>query len=225
MANTKGIGSAVTPTPLTETKPKETKGSGAKDPNAMGEQEFLMLLVNQLQQQDPLNPMDNQEFAVQLAQFSQVEQLIEINDKLDSNSGGASSVGSMASFLGNEVVLTGDAMKVQGGKGNNLLLEVPAGTQSLRVDFMDADGKVVGSKNIAQPDAGKQVLAMDELGVPNGDYSVRVVSVDSQGRFAELKPKVTGTVEGFIVSPEPKLIVNGNEVNMEDVIEVYTGKA
>ena len=66
---------------------------------------------------------------------------------------------------------------------------------------------------------------MDNLNVPNGDYSVRVVSVDSQGKFAELKPKVTGTVEGFIVSPEPKLIVNGNEVNMEDVIEVYTGKA
>lgn len=221
MAETKGIGGTVTPTPLTETKPKETKA----DPNTMGEQEFLMLLVNQLQQQDPLNPMDNQEFAVQLAQFSQVEQLIEINDKLDSNSGGASSVGSMASFLGNEVVLAGEDMKVQGGKGNNLLLEIPQGTQSLRVDLLDANGQVVGSKNIAQPDGGKQVLAMDNLNVPNGDYSVRVVSVDSQGKFAELKPKVTGTVEGFIVSPEPKLIVNGNEVNMEDVIEVYTGKA
>ena len=44
--------------------------------------EFLKLLIAQLQNQDPMKPMDNQEFAAQLAQFNSLGQLIEINSKL-----------------------------------------------------------------------------------------------------------------------------------------------
>jgi flagellar basal-body rod modification protein FlgD len=49
----------------------------------MGKDEFVKLLVAQMSNQDPLNPMDGKELAVQLAQFSNVEQLININEKLD----------------------------------------------------------------------------------------------------------------------------------------------
>ena len=71
----------------------------------MGKEEFLTLLVNQLQHQDPLNPMDNQEFAVQLAQFSQLEQMIDINKKLGSDKTSSTELASLASFLGRNVVL------------------------------------------------------------------------------------------------------------------------
>ncbi len=50
---------------------------------AMGKNEFLKLLVAQMSNQDPLNPMDGKEMAAQLAQFSSVEQLLNINTKLD----------------------------------------------------------------------------------------------------------------------------------------------
>ena len=49
----------------------------------MGKDEFVKLLVTEMQNQDPLNPMDGKELAVQLAQFSSVEQLMNINTKLD----------------------------------------------------------------------------------------------------------------------------------------------
>lgn len=48
-----------------------------------GKNEFLQLLVTQLQNQDPLNPMDNTEFLSQMAQFSSLEQLIHINTTLE----------------------------------------------------------------------------------------------------------------------------------------------
>lgn len=50
---------------------------------AMGETQFVKLLVTEMQNQDPLNPMDGKELAVQLAQFSSVEQLMNVNTKLD----------------------------------------------------------------------------------------------------------------------------------------------
>jgi flagellar basal-body rod modification protein FlgD len=65
---------------------------------SLGKDEFVKLLVTQMQNQDPLNPMDGKELATQLAQFSSVEQLININDKLDNlakliNPGTADSTG------------------------------------------------------------------------------------------------------------------------------------
>lgn len=60
---------------------------GAKIGNAsggsMGKDEFVKLLVAQMSNQDPLNPMDGKDLAVQLAQFSNVEQLLNINTKMD----------------------------------------------------------------------------------------------------------------------------------------------
>ncbi len=235
MADTKGI-SGVTPTAsqtVTPTQINEQTGSTktqAEQKNelggtgTLGEQDFLTLLVNQLQNQDPLNPMDPKEFAGELAQFSQVEQLISINEKLDSLGGGNSSVGSMAGFLGREVVLSGDqGVTVSNGKASNVLVDVPAGTQSARVDLIDASGAVAGSVNIDAPEAGQQVYSLDSAGVKNGTYDVRVVSVDGDGRFKELSSKVTGTVEGFVVEPEPMLLVGGKQVGLDEVVEVYKG--
>ncbi|HQH26945.1 MAG TPA: flagellar hook capping FlgD N-terminal domain-containing protein [Oligoflexia bacterium] len=189
----------------------------------MGQTEFLTLLVNQLQHQDPLNPMESEEFAVQLAQFSQLEQLIQINKKLSGESGAPGSVQTMAAYLGNEVVLKDAGFTVTDGKGSNLLVDVPEGTSGLRVDFVDAGGAVVGSRTVEDFEAGQQVLRFDDLTVPDGSYDVRVVSVNAGGYFAELEAKVTGTVEGFVVEPEPMLLIGGKEVALEDVVEVHLG--
>lgn len=65
----------------------QTDGSGNAITQAaggeMGKDQFVKLLVTEMQNQDPLNPMDGKELAVQLAQFSSVEQLMNVNTKLD----------------------------------------------------------------------------------------------------------------------------------------------
>lgn len=62
-----------------------TSANQAAASAVMGKDDFLRLLVTQLGNQDPLNPMDGQEFAAQLAQFSSVEQLLNISDVLAQN--------------------------------------------------------------------------------------------------------------------------------------------
>jgi flagellar basal-body rod modification protein FlgD len=62
----------------------------------LGKTEFLKLLVTQLQNQDPMNPVDNQEFIAQLATFSSLEQLISINDGVTKLAGGSTKTDSVA---------------------------------------------------------------------------------------------------------------------------------
>lgn len=196
--------------------------------DTVSQQEFLMLLVNQLQNQDPLNPMESEEFAVQLAQFSQLEQLISINKKMDAQGGGGAagnSVGMMAGFLGHEVLLQDQAVSLEGGSGPNLLLDVPDGAQSGRVDFINENGVVAGSMELDSPESGQQVLQIRGANVPDGTYDVRAVFVGPQGQFQEVDAKVTGTVEGFVMEPEPALLINGEPIALENVVEVYKGNS
>lgn len=77
------VGGATTPpvAPVAQTTERTSAlptGAGGK----MGKDEFLKLLVAQMKNQDPLNPMDGQQMAAQLAQFSSVEQLVNANDTL-----------------------------------------------------------------------------------------------------------------------------------------------
>lgn len=190
---------------------------------AMGQQEFLSLLVNQLQHQDPLNPMDSQEFSVQLAQFSQLEQLISINKNL--SEGGSGSISNMTSFLGHEVMLKDGAASVEKGQGPNVVVDIPEGLQSMRLDVISPEGGVAQSLSIdaTKLEAGKRVIGLDNLTVPDGDYTLRLVAVDEQGAFKDLPHKITGTVEGVVMEPEPRLLVNGREVSLDEISEVLQG--
>lgn len=198
---------------------KATTKSGEK--NAVGQQEFLKLLVTQLQNQDPLNPMDSQEFAVQLAQFSQVEQLVSLNKKFDDVFNTGNSVSSMSQFLGHQVTLRDSGFNIASGKGPNLLLDIPEGTKSLRVDFYNSSNTKVGSEQVdSDLQAGKQIFALDGIKVPDGEYSVRAVAVNSSGSFQDLEAKATGTVEGFVLQPSPALLINGQHVDVDQIAEV-----
>jgi len=70
----------------TDPSSASTSGSNAITNAAggtMGKDQFVQLLITQMKNQDPMNPMDGKDLAAQLAQFSSVEQLININQKLD----------------------------------------------------------------------------------------------------------------------------------------------
>ena len=208
----------------TAANPAPSRATGAKDVGGLNSNDFLKLLVNQLQNQDPLNPMDSQQFAAQLAQYTSVEQLIGINDKLDKLTGGASSAASMASFIGKEVAMDDqESAHVESGSGPNVLVDLDSGMQSVRVDLTDANGGVVSSVNLEDIKDGKNIIKLNGLDARDGSYKVRVVGVDSIGRFQELKFKLTGTVDGFVLEPEPKLLVGSQEVGLAEVKAVYEG--
>lgn len=87
---------------------QNTSGSGqqqatrTRGPQELGKQEFLMLLVAQLRNQDPLNPMQDREFIAQLAQLNALEQMQQLNETLSAMAE-LTTLGQVASFIGKQV--------------------------------------------------------------------------------------------------------------------------
>ncbi len=197
---------------------KSSEAAVSKKSQEVSQDEFLKLLVTQLKNQDPLNPMDNNQFAVDLSQFAQVEQLIGINDKLDSSS--ANSAGSLASYLGYNVEISGSSVSVKDGSAGNLNVNLAQDVQKVTVEFADASGKIVGAKEFGSFAAGEHQLSLDGLSVPAGSYTTKVKGLTASG--VEIQPAFSrgGLVTGFIPGADPKLLVNGVEISPADVTRV-----
>jgi flagellar basal-body rod modification protein FlgD len=189
----------------------------------IGKDEFLTLLVTQLKNQDPEAPLDSKEFAVQLAQFTQVEKLISIDDKLTAQSD-AAAIGSMAGYLGHNVVLDSKEVSVKGGRAGQLQIELTRDSGTMEVQFINSRGALVGKKELAPLNAGKHIVSLDGVSTPDGVYTTRIVAKNRTGAGTFQPAFATvGLVSGFVPGPNPKLIVNGREVSVSAVKEVTVG--
>lgn len=182
----------------------------------LGQAEFMSLLIAQLKNQDPESPVDSKEFAVQLAQFTQVEQLDKIYKKLGDSNG----LSSMASYLGNEVVLNGSDVGVKDGSGGTITVDLPQAAADLKVDFVDGNGEVVGTKSLGTLQAGKQGVQLKDLNIPDGTYGVKVTAVSATGVTFAPDVSVSGIVTGILPGPDPKLIVGGQEISVSAIKEL-----
>jgi len=188
--------SSTTPSPTTA---PSTKSS---DQGTVAKQDFLKLLVAQLQHQDPLKPMEGTEFVTQLAQFSSVEQQIIQSQKLDVIST------QMQGLAGNEAAsLVGKRVTIQ-GQGNLNFDGTLAATSSftlngpaadVKVDVKDGNGQVVRTMDLKSKSSGAVGVVWDGKGdagntLPAGNYSMDVHAVDTAGAAVGTTQQVSGVV-------------------------------
>lgn len=194
-------------------------GDNAKKTDATGRDEFLQLLVTQLQHQDPLDPMKNEDFAVNLAQFSQLEQLIDINQKV----GGGDSAGaaSMASYLGHAIVLNSSAVDVRGGNGGAVSFTLDSDAANVSLQLLDGSGNVRETLEFGAMQAGKQTVNISGANVPAGKYEAQIAALSSSGTVLKPETLASGIVSGFVPGPDGALIMNGREVDPADIREVH----
>jgi flagellar basal-body rod modification protein FlgD len=184
----------------------------------IGKNEFMQLLIAQLKNQDPEAPMDSKEFAVQLAQFTQVEKLISIDQKIGNQN---SSIGSMAGYLGQQVVTDSKDVMVAEGQGGQLQLNLAQDASNVEVQLVGKNGEVVGETSLGALKGGKQIVSLSQLAVPDGIYGIKVSAIGSRtGAAFEPTALTSGLVTGFIPGPDPKLMVGGREVSISKVREV-----
>jgi flagellar basal-body rod modification protein FlgD len=128
------------------------------------EDRFLALLVAQMQNQDPLNPMDNAEVTSQMAQLSTVQGIEDMNSKMEALAAslGPNQMSQAANLIGHGVLVPGDTLnpsQYQDVMGFDL--SRPA--DSVNVSIHDASGNLVRSLNLGPRDAGVNALAWDGL--------------------------------------------------------------
>lgn len=193
--------------------------NAVKKKSEVGKDEFLQLLVTQLKNQDPLEPMKGEEFAVNLAQFSQLEQLIAINQKL-TGSDDSAAVASLAGYLGKEITLVDNNIQFSNGDGGIIKFDLAQEASSVRVELLNSDGSVKDVIEIGELNAGRQAVALAGNTSENGTYAYRIMAKGRDGREFQVAGRVAGVVSGFVPGPEPKLLIGSREVDPSAIAEV-----
>ncbi|MCS6893058.1 MAG: hypothetical protein NZO16_00575 [Deltaproteobacteria bacterium] len=180
--------------------------------------QFLNMLIAQLKNQDPLNPVSNDRFAVDLATFSQLEQLISINEKLSS---GDNSFISSAHLLGKTVVLKDPLFYVVDGKlQESIFVNVDGDYDSLRAVVYDSNGNQLYQTSIDEFRKGKNLISIEALNIPDGSYSIKVFGVKNNSS-TELQARPAVTLHGFIPGETPVFISGVREISLADVAEIW----
>jgi flagellar basal-body rod modification protein FlgD len=207
-------------------------GSTAYSPTGqtqMGKEDFLQLLVTQLKHQDPLNPQESTEFVTQLAQFTTLERLTNMENSM-MNVAGASMVTNAtlaADFIDSTVRAKGDKIHFD-GKAQTLHYQLDAESADVKVEVVDSDGKVVKTIEASGDEGANKVVwdgTTDDGGIAEeGDYTFRVTATDADGAEVGTSTSIEAHVEAVkFQGGVPHLVLdNGTEVPLGDTLEVLS---
>lgn len=151
----------------------------AKTDNKLGQGEFLTLMIIQLQNQDPLSPMDNGEFIAQMAQFSMVEGISQMSQSLADLTGSmnASQVLQASTMIGRDVLVEGDTTKLDSNQPLQGAVEIPFPTSSAQVSIFDMAGQPIKTIDLGYRNSGMATFEWDGLlddgqQAPAGSYRI-----------------------------------------------------
>lgn len=206
----------------------ETASAADAASKSMGKDAFLTLLITQLQHQDPLNPADSTEFTAQLAQFSSLEQLSNVNANLTALKLYQASINNAqaVSFIGKEIVSKGNHLEVKDGRASACEFELSAAAKQVVVSVYDATGNFVTEIRPAALGAGKQSLVWDGRDrngntVVDGDYTFEVQAKGDGGEPIAVTTYSRGLVTGVTFEDGiTYLIVGRSKVPVGDVTQV-----
>jgi flagellar basal-body rod modification protein FlgD len=206
----------------TAVNPKKTGAADASSVQADTDK-FMMLLVTQLKNQDPLNPLDNAQLTSQLAQLSTVTGVNKLNATLETLKASYQSSEALqaANLIGHGVLVEGDYVGLQGGKA---ILGVDLATPADSVQVVISDsrtGKDVQTIDLGPQPAGTIPIAWNgipdpnkvdadgkPLVLPDGKYSFRVVAVRGTEALADAKPLMFDSVASVTTSATDGIKLN-----------------
>lgn len=211
-----------------------TSGSTASDSQSSTDQkkiqqdmnQFLKLLVTQLQHQDPLQPMDANQFTQQLVQFASVEQQITQNsnlEKLVSMQKGALT-GSAINYIGTMVEVAGSTMTLQGGAAATSYT-LPEKAAQATVKVTDMNGKTILTSD-GETASGTHTFVWNgrnDAGavLPDGSYKIEVSAKRLDGTNIDVTTHVLGLVSGVVSDgDEPMLVIGDEQVALSDVLSI-----
>lgn len=189
-----------------------TSSNALSDPNSLDsiaatQDRFLKLLVTQMKNQDPLNPMDNSEVTSQMAQLSTVTGINKLTDLISGLSNSYSEAQSLqaASMIGHGVLAGGNTMQLAGGSAI-AAVDLPQAVDSLYVMIKDASGATVHSANLGAQSAGITSFQWDgstDAGgaAPSGNYTYEVQAV-AVGKTITASPLAYGKVDSVTLGAQ-----------------------
>jgi flagellar basal-body rod modification protein FlgD len=186
----------------------------------LGKQDFLKLLVTQLKNQDPLNPDNPTEFTAQLAQFSSLEQLYNLNTSMNgmvtanTTSNNVSALG----LIGKQVTYAGSTLSFD-GQPVQLGYTLDGSAAQVQLLIQDSTGNTIRTLPGTDVTSGNHLLTWDGLDqngnpVQSGTYTVSVQAAGADGASAAASPLITSEVTGVDLSDSSGAILNTKAGNI-----------
>jgi len=205
---------------------KKTK----KSPDRLGQAEFLNLMITQLKNQDPFSPMENGDFIAQMAQFSSVTGLAELQQSFDKLATSLQSNQALqaSSLVGRTVLVPSTEGTLSAGTTLRGAIELGASSGAVGVTIKDASGQVIRRLELGPQSAGRvnfnwDGLANDGQAAPAGRY---FVSADAaiNGNTVALKTLMSASVDSVTLGQGGQglrlNLTDGNIVDFSSVREI-----
>jgi flagellar basal-body rod modification protein FlgD len=222
------IVSGTTPLP-----PSSSSGSTAASANALASsqiagnfQSFLTLLTTQLQNQNPLSPLDTNQFTQQLVEFAGVQQQLNTNDSLStlvSLQKTAQSTQALG-FVGKTAVVDGNTAALTNSKAT-WDLSIPTNS-NLNISIASSTGQTVFSGNFSVTAGNNQPFfwngkASDGTQLPDGNYTLTATARDSTNTTVGVKTAVQGVVNSVDLTQSPPLLsINGQNFTLNQILGI-----
>ena len=196
---------------------------------SLGKDDFLAILVAQLENQDPFNSTDPAEMIGQLTQFSMLEQMTNMNETLTSSltAQNLQTATSAASYIGKSVMASGYTLMVEDGTASSTTYTLDSDVTSLKAYVYSSDGDLVRTVNIGSKEAGDYSFQWDGLdsdgeAVDDGTYSIAIVGADAAGDEVKASTTVSGVVSGVSVKSGTIMLTlkDGREVSLSNIQSV-----
>lgn len=209
------------PNYIDETKKMRTVGN-----KEMGKDAFMTLLLTQMKNQDPTNPLKSHEMAAQLAQFTSLEKLHNINEGIEGLRKDQQPDHNFQAlnFIGRSITTDNSKIgRVDTAEHHDIRFNLPADGQSVKMVIKDAAGAIVRTMEYKSMKTGKNELSWngmtdDGRSAPIGDYTAQIEAVGSNGKKLAAEMKSEGIITGVNFTPRgPQLMIGKQVVNMSDV--------
>jgi flagellar basal-body rod modification protein FlgD len=228
---------ATTPTTTTPTTTNGSSSSTAQTAGVAGSQQlagnfdtFLQLLTTQLQNQDPLDPLDTDQFTEQLVEFASVEQQINENSNLQTliSLQQTSEATQAMQFLGSTVTISSNTAALSNAAGQEATWSFNSPSPATaNVTISSANGQVAytGTTSLS---AGNQTYAWNGQGNngvtwPDGNYTLSITATGANGSPVTVSTQVQGIVSAVNVSQNPPQVIVGGQSYPISAIQSITG--
>ncbi|MFP4379656.1 MAG: flagellar hook assembly protein FlgD [Candidatus Sumerlaeia bacterium] len=170
-------------------------------PDQLGKEDFLKILVTQLQYQDPLDPQDPAEFTSQLTEMSSLEQLMGLNEEISTlqmlqmSNNNTQAIG----LIGNDVLYEGDTFTHTSGQTSTLDFMLEEDAENVNVTIHNSEGSVIKAFTVNDVESGMQSIEWDGLDsngnvIASGDFCFEITATDAAGNSMEVMHLTDGRV-------------------------------
>jgi len=200
-----------------------TSGSGTVSDATAAQDRFLKLLVAQLNNQDPMNPMDNAQMTSQMAQINTVTGINKLNETMSSMVSQllSTQILQSASMVGHNVLMAGNTLSISNGVAAGAV-DVGASADTVTVEVQSPGGQVIDTFNLGAKDAGRHEFTWDASAYTGQTVKI-AVKASVGGKSVPASPMSVETIES--VSNESGLLklnlANGKSVSYTDVAAIY----